>query len=76
MTDPCTIAGLALYGIAALLYIVALRRISLSVALPCTALSYIGVVLIGHYHFGEAVTAVQLVGMIVVCIGVLLLALP
>ena len=34
---PSTIIGLGFYGGAALLYIVALRRIPMSVALPCTA---------------------------------------
>ena len=36
---PATMAGLVCYGGAALLYIVALRRIPMSVALPCTAAS-------------------------------------
>ncbi len=36
-----TLAGLGCYGGATLLYIVALRRIPMSVALPCTAASYI-----------------------------------
>ena len=34
--NPRTIGGLALYVGAAFLYIIALRRIPLSVALPCT----------------------------------------
>lgn len=34
---PTTMVGLMVYGGAALLYIVALRRIPMSVALPCTA---------------------------------------
>jgi small multidrug resistance pump len=48
--DPRTVVGLTLYFVAALLYIVALRRIPLSIAPPCTATSYIGAVLIGHFH--------------------------
>jgi drug/metabolite transporter (DMT)-like permease len=37
----------------ALLYIVALRRIPMSVALPCTAASYIVIAVIGWWFFGE-----------------------
>jgi multidrug transporter EmrE-like cation transporter len=39
LLDPRTVAGLTLYVAAAFLYIIALRRIPLSVALPCTAAS-------------------------------------
>ena len=46
--------GLVAYGGAALLYIIALRRIPMSVALPCTAASYVAVALIGHFVFGES----------------------
>ncbi|MBX9697946.1 MAG: multidrug transporter, partial [Acetobacteraceae bacterium] len=42
---PTTIIGLAAYGGAALLYIIALRRIPMSVALPCTAASYVVIAL-------------------------------
>ena len=53
LLDPRTIGGLFLYGLSAMFYIAALRRIPLSVALPCTALSYIFVALIGHFAFHE-----------------------
>ncbi len=52
--------GLFLYGGAALLYIIALRRIPMSVALPCTASSYIAAALIGYYEFAEPLTAMHL----------------
>jgi small multidrug resistance pump len=51
--DPRTVAGLTLYVAAAFLYIIALRRIPLSVALPCTAASYIGAIFIGHFLYNE-----------------------
>ena len=39
--DRRTLFGLFLYGSAALLYIIALRNIPMSVALPCTAVNRI-----------------------------------
>lgn len=72
--DWHTLAGLALYGAAALLYITALRRIPMSVALPCTAASYIAAVLIGHFAFNEPVGGVHLAALALICAGVLLLA--
>ena len=49
---PSTIAGLALYGSAAFLYIVALRKIPVSVAFPSVSLSYAIVAVLGHFLFG------------------------
>ena len=73
--DPRTIIGLALYGGAAFLYIIALRRIAMSVALPCTAISYIAAALIGHYAFQEPLTLVHLLAIGLIAAGVVTLAL-
>ena len=72
--DPRTLGGLVLYGTSALLYIVALRRIPMSVALPCTAVSYIAAALIGHYWFGEPMGLAQIAAIGLICAGVVLLA--
>jgi multidrug transporter EmrE-like cation transporter len=72
--DQRTIVGLVLYGGAALLYIVALRRIPMSIALPCTAVSYVAAALIGHYGFAEPLGAVHLGALALICTGVVLLA--
>ncbi len=71
---PSTIIGLGCYGGAALLYIVALRRIPMSVALPCTAASYVVIALVGHFAFGEALGAQKLAAIALICGGVVLLA--
>jgi multidrug transporter EmrE-like cation transporter len=73
--DPRTLLGLVLYGGAALLYIVALRRIPMSVALPCTAVSYVAAALIGHYGFAEPLGPVQIAAIGLICAGVIVLAL-
>jgi len=72
--DLRTMAGLVLYGGSALLYIVALRRIPMSVALPCTAISYIAAALIGHFSFGEPMGAAQISAIALICAGVMILA--
>ncbi|HVZ07847.1 DMT family transporter [Rhodopila sp.] len=73
--DPRTLVGLVLYGGAALLYIVALRRIPMSVALPFTAVSYVAALLIGHYAFNEALGAMRVGAVGLICAGVVVLAL-
>ncbi|PZW39847.1 multidrug transporter EmrE-like cation transporter [Humitalea rosea] len=69
-----TIIGLGCYGVSALLYIIALRKIPMSVALPCTAASYIVVAFIGHFVFGEALGPQRLAAIVLISAGVLLLA--
>lgn len=75
LLDWRTMLGFVLYGGAALLYIVALRRIPMSRALPCTAISYVAAALIGHYAFGEALGLAQLAAISLICVGVILLAI-
>jgi drug/metabolite transporter (DMT)-like permease len=62
-----------MYGFSTILYIVALRRIPLSVALPCNALSYILVALIGHYRFQEALGPQRMMALAVIAGGFALL---
>ncbi len=69
-----TIIGLSLYGCAAMLYIFALRKIPLSVAMPATAISYIVAALVGHYSFGEPLGPQHIGGMALIISGVLVLA--
>lgn len=71
---PATMVGLVCYGGAALLYIVALRRIPMSVALPCTAASYVVIALVGHYAFGEALGPQKLMAIALISAGVVVLA--
>jgi multidrug transporter EmrE-like cation transporter len=75
LLDWRTIVGLGLYGGAAILYIVALRRIPMSVALPCTAISYVAAAMIGHFAFAEPLGLQHIAALALICSGVVLLAL-
>jgi small multidrug resistance pump len=74
LLDWRTLVGFCLYGGAAVLYIVALRRIPMSRALPCTAISYVTAALIGHYAFAEPLGIMHLGAIALICCGVVLLA--
>jgi small multidrug resistance pump len=71
---PATMIGLVCYGGAALLYIVALRRIPMSVALPCTAASYVVIALVGWSVFGESLGPAKIAAIALISAGVALLA--
>ncbi|TAJ30489.1 MAG: multidrug transporter [Reyranella sp.] len=70
---PSTIAGLALYGSAAFLYIIALRKIPVSVAFPSVSLSYAIVAVLGHFLFGEPFGIKQIGGLALIVGGVVLI---
>jgi multidrug transporter EmrE-like cation transporter len=70
---PTTLAGLALYGSAAFLYLVALRKIPVSVAFPSVSLSYAIVAVLGHYLFNEPFGLKQIGGIALIMGGVVLI---
>lgn len=71
---PHTMIGLICYGGAALLYIIALRKIPMSVALPCTAASYVVIAVIGWAVFGESMGLSKIAAIGLISAGVALLA--
>ena len=67
---PSTLCGLALYGFSAVLYIIALRKIPVSVAFPSVSLSYALVAILGHLLFCEPFGVRQIVGIALIMGGV------
>ncbi|MBI2735494.1 MAG: EamA family transporter [Rhodospirillales bacterium] len=70
---PSTLAGLALYGSAAFLYMIALRKLPVSVAFPSVSLSYAIVAVLGHFLFGEPFGIKQIGGIVLIMGGVVLI---
>jgi small multidrug resistance pump len=70
---PATICGLTLYVAAAFLYLVALRKIPVSVAFPSVSLSYAIVAVLGHFLFGEPFGIKQIGGIVLIMSGVVLI---
>ncbi len=69
-----TLVGLLCYGSGTMFYVVALRRIPMSVAAPCTAISYVSTTLFGLLLFHERLSPTKIGGLAMICMGVLLLA--
>ncbi|WIM09879.1 MAG: hypothetical protein OJF58_000832 [Enhydrobacter sp.] len=70
---PSTLCGLALYGSAAFLYIIALRKLPVSIAFPSVSLSYAIVAVLGHFLFGEPFGLKQIGGIVLIVGGVVLI---
>ena len=57
-----TLAGLCFCGSGTLFYVVALRRIPMSIAMPCIAVSYVSATLSSILLFHEAMAPVKIGG--------------
>ncbi len=71
--NPLTLIGFAIYVAAALLYIVALKKIPVSVAFPSVAASYAIVAIIAHLLWREPFGWPQFVGLLLIGGGILLI---
>jgi len=73
ITSAFTIAGVGFYGCAAFLYLIAIRRIPLSIAYPSVAVSYVVVALVAHFFWQETLTAGKVGAILLILAGVALL---
>ena len=71
---PWAVAGILLYAISALFWLVVLSRTSLSVAYPMVAAGYVVVVLYSRFVFNENVRWVSWVGLAFIVVGVIITA--
>lgn len=70
---PQSIAGLVLYGMAAVFYMLALRKIPVSLAFPSVSLSYALLAVLGYFWLKEPLGAAQLGGIALIVAGVAVL---
>ena len=65
-----TIVGLGCYVAATVCYMIAIRRIPLSVAFPSISFSYVFVLLLGTLLFGESLSFTKVVAILMIGAGV------
>ena len=68
--QPLLWAGLVLFGISAVFWLVVLSRVPLSIAYPLVGVSYILVVLFAKLVLHESVPALRWIGVVVVALGI------
>ena len=68
------IGGLFLYGTGTILWILCLTKLDLSLAYPAGTLQYLLIFAGAWWFFDERITAIRLLGMIVICIGVFIMS--
>lgn len=73
-TNLPILAGLSFYALSAVIWIFAISKVELSFAYPMVALSYVLVVTVSYFLFGESVGALRIAGLITIIAGVLMIA--
>jgi multidrug transporter EmrE-like cation transporter len=71
--NPFTVIGFGMYALGGILYVVAIKKIPVSLAYPSVAVSYIAVALIAHFMWNEPFGLPQLGGIVMIGGGILLL---
>jgi small multidrug resistance pump len=71
--NPMTILGFGIYVLAAFCYIVALKKLPVSVAFPSVAASYAVVAVIAHWLWNEPFGWTQIGGLLLISGGIVLL---
>ena len=71
--DTFTIIGLATYALAAVFYILAIKKIPVTMAFPTVSLSYVAVAVAAHYLWGEPLGLPQFLGIALIATGIFFL---
>ncbi|HEX3954966.1 MAG TPA: SMR family transporter [Stellaceae bacterium] len=71
--NPLTIVGLGFYALAAVCYIIALKKIPVSVAFPSVAASYAIVAIIAHLMWNEPFGWPQIGGLLLIGSGIVVI---
>jgi drug/metabolite transporter (DMT)-like permease len=74
VAEPFVWAGLVLFGISALVWLVVLSRASLSFAYPFAALTYVTILLFDHFVLDEQVPALRWAGVACIALGIFLVS--
>ncbi len=72
--NPYILSGIAIYGFTTLVWLVILSRVKLSIAYPMLSAGYVLSILFSWMLFKEAIPKARIIGAIIICIGVYLVA--
>lgn len=74
ITTPFVLLGLFLYAVSAMFWLVVLSRVELSYAYPMISIGYVFVIFFSWVLFHEHISSSRILGALLICSGVLLLA--
>ena len=72
--NPYVIGGICIYGFTTFVWLVILSRVKLSIAYPMLSLGYVLAIPFSWLFFKESIPKVRIIGAVIICIGVYLVA--
>ena len=72
--QPFIVGGVVCYVVSLVIWLMALSRVEVSMAYPMLSIGYVVNAVAAYYLFGESVTAVRLLGIGFIIVGVFLVA--
>jgi multidrug transporter EmrE-like cation transporter len=74
LTTPRVLFAFMLYGASSLVWIVVLSKLELSLAYPLVSIGYVLVVFLSWMILKEPVSAVRIAGLMIICVGVIVIS--
>ena len=62
------------YALSILLWMAVLSKVEVSFAYPFLSIGYVVAAVVGYYFFGESLSVIPIVGLVIICIGVYLIS--
>ncbi len=72
--NPFILLGLLCYVVSVVVWLLVLSRVEMSYAYPFLSVGYIIVTVLGYVLFQESVTFYRILGVIIICLGVILVS--
>ena len=72
--SPYLLTGLFFYGLSFLLWLIVLSKMKLSIVYPITSANFVLVIIASYFLFGEKLSNMQYVSILVIIIGIITLA--
>ena len=72
--NPYILSGIAIYGFTTLVWLVILSRVKLSIAYPLLSSGYVLSILFSWLFFKESIPKIRIIGAVIICFGVYLVA--
>lgn len=74
LMSPLIMAGLILYGLSAIVWILVLSKVELSFAYPFVGLGFVLTMAVSALFLGEQINAARLAGTVIIAVGAVLVA--
>jgi multidrug transporter EmrE-like cation transporter len=74
LLQPAFIGGMVCYALSIIIWLFVLSKIEVSAAYPFLSIGYVVAVAIGFFYLGESVTATRIVGIALICSGLIFIS--